>query len=372
MEKSEKKYTTIHYHNYLDLDKILNAQHMRSAMLDEEPAHEEMLFIIIHQVYELWFKQIIHEMTSVLKMFKTEKVDEQNIGTAIGRLERVIEIQKVLISQIKVLETLTPLDFLDFRNYLFPASGFQSFQFRLVENMLGLTEGRRMTYNNYHYASVFTKSQQAQLANVLENGTLFDAIEDWLERTPFLNFGEFKFLAHYKAAVERMIDKEKEAIMASSYLSEKEKEMRVKMMGSTDTYFESVLNPKVHQNLKEEGKLRLSYQATIAALLINLYRDEPLLHLPYKLLVCLTEIDEQFTTWRYRHAQMVLRMLGNKIGTGGSSGHQYLRDTAMKHHIFRDLHNISTLLIPRTELPELPPDLRRELSFYYTEKNINT
>lgn len=368
MKNTEKKYSTIHYHNYLELDNILGSQTPRSALLDKEPAHEEMLFIIIHQVYELWFKQIIHEMTSVLLMFKKENVDERNIGTAIGRLERVIEIQKVLIAQIKVLETMTPLDFLDFRNYLFPASGFQSFQFRLVENMLGLTEEKRMTYNNYHYASVFTDSQQEQLKTILKNGTFFDAIEDWLERTPFLQFGEFQFLDHYRSAVERMVEKEKKAILDSSYLSEKEKEMRLKMMGSTDTYFESVLDPKVHENLKKEGTLRMSYKATIAALLINLYRDEPLLHLPYKLLVCLTEIDEQFTTWRYRHAQMVLRMLGNKIGTGGSSGHKYLSDTAEKHHIFRDLHNISTLLIPRSELPELPGNLRKVLGFYFTQQ----
>jgi len=110
----------------------------------------------------------------------------------------------------------------------------------------------------------------------------------------------------------------------------------------------------------------MSYKATVAALLINLYRDEPLLHLPYRLLTCFIEIDDAMTTWRYRHAQMVLRMLGNKIGTGGSTGHSYLNETAQKHMIYRDLHNISTLLIPRSELPELPEDLKKNLSFYYT------
>ena len=124
-----KKYTTIHYHSYLELDKVLNAQTLRSAEL-ETPAHEEMLFIITHQAYELWFKQIIHELGSVHQMFQNDNVDEKNIGTAIGRLERVEEILKLLIQQIGIMETMTPLDFLDFRAYLFPASGFQSFQFR--------------------------------------------------------------------------------------------------------------------------------------------------------------------------------------------------------------------------------------------------
>jgi len=368
MTDNQKKYTTIHYHSYLELDKILDAQHPRSAELDDNPAHEEMLFIIVHQVYELWFKQLMHELESVIEMFAEERVDERNLGTAVGRLHRVSEILQLLIQQIRVMETMTPLDFLDFRNYLFPASGFQSFQFRMIEVMLGLKEQKRLTYHGQHYASVFPEGQQERLKKIEEGNTLFEVVESWLERTPFLDFGRFNFLEHYKKAVERMVEKEKAAILNSTYLTDKEKAMRVKMMGSTDTYFESVLDPKVHARMKAEGALRMSHKATVAALLINLYRDEPILHSPFNLLVGLVEIDELLTTWRYRHAQMVLRMLGRKIGTGGSSGHEYLHSTAVKHHIFTDLHNISTLLIPRSELPELPEDLEKELGFYFTKK----
>ena len=145
---------------------------MRSAELEPIPAHDEMLFIVIHQVYELWFKQIIHELTSVVKMFNADDVNERNIGTAVARLKRVIEIQEVLIKQIHVLETLTPLDFLDFRNYLFPASGFQSFQFRMAETLLGLREEDRITYNNKRYDAEFEPNQQQQLREVMENGTI--------------------------------------------------------------------------------------------------------------------------------------------------------------------------------------------------------
>ena len=98
MAQTEEKYTTIHYRNYLQLDKILSAQTLRSAEVDDNAAHEEMLFIIVHQAYELWFKQIIHELESVLELFRQDKVDERNIGTSIGRLERVKEIQKILIA----------------------------------------------------------------------------------------------------------------------------------------------------------------------------------------------------------------------------------------------------------------------------------
>jgi len=367
MSNKNKKYSTIHYHSYLELDKILDAQHLRSAELGDEPAHEEMLFIVVHQVYELWFKQLMHELESVIAMFAEERVDERNLGTAVGRLSRVSEILQLLIQQIRVMETMTPLDFLDFRNYLFPASGFQSFQFRMVEVMLGLKEEKRLTYHGQHYASVFPKDQQEKLKKIEEGNTLFEVVESWLERTPFLDFGEFNFIEHYKAAVERMVEKEKTAILASSYLTGKEKDMRVKMMGSTDTYFESVLNTEVHARMQAEGALRMSHKATVAALLINLYRDEPILHSPFNLLMGLIEIDELLTTWRYRHAQMVLRMLGRKIGTGGSSGHGYLKDTAKRHHIFTDLHNISTLLIPRSELPKLPENLEKELGFYFSK-----
>lgn len=366
MKDTAEKYSTIHYRNYLGLDQILNAQHPRSAELEEEPAHEEMLFIIVHQVYELWFKQIIHELESVLELFDKDNVDEKNIGTAVHRLERVIEIQKILVAQIGVIETMTPLDFLDFRNYLFPASGFQSLQFRVVENLLGLTEESRLTYNGCPYFSVFSEPNQEKLKEITVNNTLFDAMEDWLERTPFLQIGDFDFLERYKKAVAKMIDKEATAIKSSPYLNTHEMEMRLQMLGNTDTYFQSVLDEQKHNELVANGELRMSYKATMAALLINLYRDEPLLHLPFKLLTCFIEIDDGLTTWRYRHSQMVQRMLGNKIGTGGSSGFTYLRETAVKNAIFKDLHNISTLLIPRSELPELPVEIKRQLSFYYS------
>ncbi len=367
MSDETKKYTTIHYRSYLELDKILDAQHPRSEELEDKPAHDETLFIIVHQVYELWFKQIIHELASIIEMFEKQWVDERNIGIAVARLGRIIEIQKLLIQQIRVMETMTPLDFLDFRNYLFPASGFQSYQFRMIEVMMGLKPDQRLTYNEAPYSAVFTDEQRQELQEMETGNTLFDIVEAWLERTPFLEFKGFRFLEHYKAAVQKMLERERAAIQATDYLSPEKKKMRLEMLGSTDTYFDSVLNPEIHEQRRKEGKLQLSYEASIAALLINLYRDEPILQMPFNLLMRLMDMDEMLTSWRYRHAQMVLRMLGRKVGTGGSSGYDYLHATAMKHHIFKDLHNISTLLIPRSELPPLPDKLVKELGFYFTQ-----
>lgn len=363
-EKKGGKYTTIHYQKYLKIKELLEAQELRSVQLGN-PAHEEMLFIIVHQVYELWFKQIIHELESVVEFFADDEVIESSLSIAIGRLNRVEKILKLMVEQIGIMETMTPLDFLDFRNYLFPASGFQSFQFRAMECLLGLPEEQRMTYFGQKYSSVFEEEQQQKLDDIYKKGTLLDTVNAWLERTPFLNLDGFDFLKEYRTALQKMLEKEKQAITASEYLSEKEKEMRSKMVGGTDTYFRSILDEATHNQLMEEGKKRLSYKATVAALFINLYREEPILQLPFQFITCIMDIDNQVTTWRYRHAQMVLRMIGHKIGTGGSSGHEYLTKTAQKHQIFTDFHGISSLLIPRSELPKLPKGIRAQLNFHF-------
>jgi tryptophan 2,3-dioxygenase len=365
---SEIKYATTHYHAYLELDKILQAQQLRSAA-DGKPAHDEMLFIIIHQVYELWFKQILHEVQSVATIMQQEYVDERALNTVVSRFERVIEIQELLIQQIRVLETMSPLEFLDFRDYLFPASGFQSFQFRLVETLLGLKAEQRVTYNGKPYHLALEQGQQEALLALQQQDSLFVIVEKWLERIPFLQFKEFNFLAHYTAAVEKMFVKDRTAIQESAFLNAEEKAHRLQISASSEDYFKTVLDETAHQAAVERGELRLSYKATIGALFIVLYNTEPILSNPYKLIGKLIDMDELFTTWRYRHAQMVMRMLGKKMGTGGSSGHDYLKTTAARHHIFADFHNISTLLVQRSEIPDLPPFLKEQLSFYFAKGN---
>lgn len=360
----ENKYSSVHYSSYLGLEKILGSQNLRSSELGET-AHDEMLFIIIHQVYELWFKQITWELDSICQMFNSNSVLESNIGIAVARLNRITEIQQILIDQIRVLETMTSLDFLDFRNYLIPASGFQSFQFRIVEIKLGLKNTKRLTYNQKVYSSVFSEDQQKTLNKAESEPSFFDLVEKWLERTPFLNFDGFDFKSHYLDSVARMTEREKEAIEKTEYISNEDKEIRIKMLMDTQTYILNSMNEDYHNDQIAKGEVRLSYKATIGALLINLYRDEPILRNPFNFLTKITDVDEMFTMWRGRHSQMVLRMLGKKMGTGGSSGYDYLKQTADQHHIFRDLHNISTLLIPRSELPELPANMKSMLGFNF-------
>lgn len=352
----------LYYGSYLQLERLLDCQHLESAKAGP-PAHDEMLFIIIHQTYELWFKQILWELDAVLDLFAQDRVREEDVGRATSHLHRIVEIQRVLISQVTILETMTPLDFLEFRDALVPASGFQSVQFRLVENKLGIDPKARLKINRTAYTSRLSPPDQARLKASEEAPSLFVLVERWLKRTPFLQFGDFDFWNAYRAAVDTMLDKEYVLITQNPSLSDLERAAQLRMHTSTRTSFEALFDGEKYAALVASGDRRLGHQALQAALLINLYRDKPILQLPFRFLVQLMDIDENFTTWRHRHALMALRMIGTKIGTGGSAGHAYLRDAAEQHKVFGDLLGLSTFFIPRSALPELPEHVTRAMDF---------
>ena len=366
----EKPYPPQYYQDYLELETILNSQKLKSDEYGDR-AHDEMLFVIIHQVYELWFKQILFELDSVLEIFRKKEINESHIGTAVSRLSRIIEIQKILIDQIHVLETMTPMDFLDFRDFLIPASGFQSVQFRKIENKLGLKAEDRYTYGGADYCTYLHESDQEKVKALESEKSLFDLMESWLERTPFLDWGETSFWEKYKQAVTNMLRDDRRLIETNEKLSDIEKEKHLTEYAKTEVSFGVVLDKTLHDKMVENGDWRLSLKATQAALLIQLYRDQPILLNPYLLLTKLVDIDELFTTWRYRHALMVSRMIGRKIGTGGSTGTEYLNKTAEKHRIFTDISELNTFLIPRSALPILPIEVRDNLGFYFHVKNVN-
>jgi len=355
-------YPPVYYADYLSLDKLLDAQKLKSDEYNDH-AHDEMLFIIIHQTYELWFKQILFELEDVIKVFGNDFIDERNLSRALSRVKRITEIQKIMIEQLHVLETMTPLDFLDFRDYLIPASGFQSFQFRTIENNLGLRREERLKYNSKDFDNTLKQEHRDKIAEV--NTSLFDLIEKWLERIPFIKNDNFDFWQKYRQAVDDMLVKEEEIIKNNQSLTPEKQQAQLENFQKTKQGFLSLFDESYHNELIQKGEKRLSFKATLSALFINLYRDEPILFIPFQFLTTLVEMDEQFTVWRYRHAIMVHRMIGVKIGTGGSSGQHYLMATIEKHRVFVDLFNLSTYLIPRSELPQLPKDLLKELGFYY-------
>ena len=141
----------VYYGEYLQLDKIIHAQHPISFEKGNNAAHDEMLFIIIHQAYELWFKQILFELDSVLTIMGKPSLNDNSgeLQAIVHRMNRVSTILKVLVKQIDIIETMTPMDFLDFRDMLRPASGFQSWQFKIIEAKLGLKFEQRHGQNYY-------------------------------------------------------------------------------------------------------------------------------------------------------------------------------------------------------------------------------
>ncbi|MCT4640788.1 MAG: tryptophan 2,3-dioxygenase [Bacteriovoracaceae bacterium] len=358
------KHEPIYYGSYLELDKLLDAQNPMSKKNGKE-AHDETLFIIIHQAYELWFKQIIHEIDSIYDIFSNKTIAPEQISLVNHRLARVNEIQRVLNAQMKIIETMTPMDFMDFRDYLIPASGFQSIQFRTIELKLGLREKQRTTMAKKFFNSRLSEEDKEYLKSLENSPTLLELVDKWLSRMPFTETDNFDFWKSYKDAVEKMLTADKDLIKKNTTLNEMQQMIELKNLEATKESFDILFDKEKYNSLLENDDLKLSQKAKLSAIFISLYRHEPVFQLPYRLINHLIEIDELFTQWRYNHAIMVHRMLGTKIGTGGSSGHDYLKKAADNNKIFSDFFDMATFLIPNAYLPKLPENLKVNLGFMH-------
>lgn len=352
----------VYYGEYLQLDKILDAQAPESAKY-ETAAHDETLFIIIHQAYELWFKQIIHEVSSVNELMKQSFLPSENLATIQHRLERVTKIQKILIDQMNVMETMTTLDFMEFRDYLVPASGFQSLQFRIIEASLGIKAEHRMEVEKQFFTSRLKEEDRKKLEAVENSISIFELVEKWLERMPFAD--TFNFWEQYSKAVTKMLTQDEEIVSKNPSLTEQVRAIELKNLEFSRQSFNSLIDKNIYEEFIKSGKVRLSHKAMLSAVFIYLYRDLPALQMPFRILNTLVEIDQNFTTWRYRHALMVQRILGTKIGTGGSSGHEYLKSTTERNRAFLDFFNLATYLIPKQMIPTLPQELKDQLDIAY-------
>ena len=357
-------HASLTYSSYLQLDALLACQRLQSAKA-RKPAHDEMLFIITHQTYELWFKQVLHELDAVLAIMGQPVVPERELGRVLHYLERVSAIQRVLVEQIGILETMTPLDFLDFRDLLAPSSGFQSVQFRHIENKLGLQRTQRVGYNAMPYEAALPAAARRKMRAAEGKVSLFTLLEQWLMRMPFLRFRDYDFWQAYRHNVHAMLAADRAAIERNELMTREAKAIQLRELDKTRDNFDTVFDADRYQTLVESGQRRLSYPAFVSALMISLYRDEPMFHTPFRLLTAVVAVDENLSLWRYRHALMVNRMIGSKIGTGGSSGQDYLQRTVEAHRIFTDYFNLSTYLVPRSMLPPLPQALQRELGFHW-------
>jgi tryptophan 2,3-dioxygenase len=254
--------SALSYNSYLAIDELLGLQ----RPLSEGPEHDEMLFIIIHQTYELWFKQLIHEFTAA-----QQSLEGGDTHRSLAILGRIRTILKVCVTQIDILETMTPLQFNAFRGYLASSSGFQSAQFRKVEAILG----RRDSRMSGHLAP---KDQQ-EISAITSRKSLWDST--------------LAYLNHRGHGIPNHI-----------------------LNRDVKTHYES--NEEIQEILLAVHK-----------------------HDPESAIVCerLVDIDEGLQEWRYRHVKMVERTIGSKIGTGGSSGVEYLASTLFAP-VFADLWKI--------------------------------
>lgn len=345
----------VHYSDYLQLDKILDAQ-LPESEKNQQPAHDEMLFIVIHQAYELWFKQLLYEADSVAAIMQKPALNDNSpeLQTVVHRLNRMVTILKVLVHQIDIMETMTPMDFLDFRDMLRPASGFQSWQFKLLEARLGLKYQQR--HAQEYYISQLRQQHIDIIKKAEQERSFLELLNSWLERMPF--FEETGYWQDYKAITSEgdghVFWNDYRAIYSGSLAEAEQNNLQ---------YFDAMFSDTAGQNAERH----LSPRASRAALFIMLYRGYPILQLPFQLLNSLLEIDEQLSTWRYRHMNMVHRMIGTRIGTGGSTGRDYLKGALDKHYIFADIARLTSFLIERRKLPTLPAAMERRLGFDFKQ-----
>ncbi len=259
------------YNKYLRVPELIGLQ----DCLSDPVHHDELLFITIHQAYELWFKQILHEIDAAIAQMNEDR------GAAAARsLGRVAEIEKVLVQQIHILETMTPINFLGFRDELNPASGFQSMQFREIEFSSGLKD--RGILQNFRDDEFASKRLQCRY----DSPSLGDAFYAYLRRRGF------------------------------------------------DA-------PADDASLAEEERRRLYGQRTRAVLEIITHFETR--YEEFQLAESLINHDELFGLWRSHHVKMVERMVGTKKGTGGSEGVGYLR-TTLDHKFFPELWEARTYL----------------------------
>ena len=262
------------YNKYLRVQDLINLQDCLSS-----PAHhDELLFITVHQAYELWFKQILHELDAAIQL-----LEEDRVPAATRAVSRIVAIEKLLVNQIHILESMTPISFLAFRDELNPASGFQSMQFREIEFSSGLKDKNILR----EFAS--DEFAHPRLQARMTNPTLAESF--------------------YRALQRRGLTAPLTAADADAAQQKQTYEARTKAVLEVLTHFE--------QRYEE-----------------------------FQLAEALLEHDEYFSLWRSHHIKMVERMVGAKRGTGGSEGIGYLKTTLDKK-FFPELWEARTYLDPK-------------------------
>ena len=344
---------TPNYWDYIRVEELLALQ---SGLAEDEAelSNDEVLFITVHQVFELWFKLILRELRFLRDFFHQELVHEQELSRAVAGLRRVVTIYRRCVDHFEVVETLSTRNYLSFRDKLTPASGFQSAQMRQIEIVLGLDDAQRVGWEageSYLEAlRAHDGSESPALRRVLAEKrgvSLKLAVDEWLYRTPIDGLGPAKkdaaqalarFVADYEAAHAAEIDRTRALAISRA--------RRPEDTATLSARFEEEkrrLSAFLHPSAAEGGPRRARIRA--AALFIMQNPELPLLAWPREVLNGLVELEQSQLVFRQRHARMVERVIGRRVGTGGSSGVDYLDRTALACRVFADLWTLRTFQI---------------------------
>ena len=343
----------MNYQNYLDLNQLLSCQKPKSVG-SKNPIHDEWLFIIIHQIYELWFKQILLDLESIIEIFYRGVLNEEQMALSLSRMERIITIEKVMIEQVGVIKRISFSDFLEFRKFLSSASALQSYQFRLLEKKLGLKDESRICLSETISKFSDFKENQKKALKEAESINLFYGVQKWLEEAVLIETKDFNFKDQYSHAFYEKLKKDKKNVHENTMLMEAEKERNLKAIDHLEKGFSEFIDKKSYDESRGKGLRRFSYEALLSVLMIQVYNQKySFFVLPFRLITALINIDENLSLWRYHHALMVNRILGARFGTGGSSGASYLYATIEKHRVFSDFVQIASFFLPYSALPPL-------------------
>lgn len=352
------------YWDYIKIEELLALQ-SGIEVDDSELSNDEVMFITIHQIDELWFKLAIRELVHVRDLFAQEKVQEQSLANAVRGIRRTALLFEQVARHFGLMETMTTRDYLGFRDKLTPASGFQSAQLREIEILMGLRIEERIPLGqNHDYLRALrypdgreSPASKRVAARLGDMPTLHAALGEWLYRTPIQG-----------STPEEAGDEERVREFLGSYLKAQAEELKDAMAAAIaaapDDSDRSRLEQRYGQELANAHaflmaddaapELRRRWSRIRAALLfIESYRELPLLAWPREVLDATVELEQKFVIFRQRHARMVERVVGRRTGTGGSAGVDYLDQTALKYRIFRDVWAVRTLLIRKDALPPL-------------------
>jgi tryptophan 2,3-dioxygenase len=352
------------YWDYIRVERLLSLQ-AGAADDENDLSNDEVLFIVVHQIDELWFKLVLREMVAVRDLFARDVVPEQALAAAVRGVRRMETIVRQLAAHFALMETMTTRDYLGFRDKLSAASGFQSAQMREIEILMGLDESERVPLGHqgsYLTAlkehdgteSVALRTVRARLRDI---PSLRDAVLEWIRRTPIQGSALFDpddaervrtfveaYLSMHAGAVERGLELARAQSLAESDMRRLEERARGEI-----AHARSYL---LAEDAEERGRRRAS-RIRAALVFIESYRELPLLTWPREVLDSLTSFEQAFVIFRQRHARMVERMIGRRTGTGGSTGVDYLDSTALKYRVFRELWAVRTVLVGAEHLPPL-------------------